>query len=105
MAETPLISTPMRDPATLSRPAFAMPAHACDAHIHVFGPLDQYPCVAHPHYTLPDGAPPLLERMAAALGIERFAIVQPSYYGTDNRCLLDALDRLGVLNLDRKSVV
>ncbi|PCE27478.1 amidohydrolase [Paraburkholderia acidicola] len=95
MAETPLISTPMRDPATLSRPAFAMPAHACDAHMHVFGPLDQYPCVAHPHYTLPDGALAHYLKLMDVLALERFVIVQPSFYGTDNRCLLDTLQVAG----------
>ena len=95
MSTEPLKSTPTRAATTLEKPLFAMPAGACDSHVHVFGPEADYPHVAHPHYTLPDGAPPLLERMTAALGIERFAIVQPSYYGTDNRCLLDALDKLG----------
>jgi predicted TIM-barrel fold metal-dependent hydrolase len=64
--------------------------------VHVFGPQDLYPRVAHPHYTLPDGAPELLDRMTRTLGIGRCAIVQPSYYGIDNRCMLDALDRMGV---------
>ena len=90
-----LTSTPMRDAQTLVRPRFAMPRLACDSHVHVFGPAKAYPAVDKPHYTLPDGALPLLERMTAALGIERFAIVQPSYYGTDNRCLVDALAKRG----------
>ncbi|MGH8779207.1 amidohydrolase family protein [Paraburkholderia sp.] len=91
MAETPLISTPMRDHTTLARPAFDLPAHACDAHMHVFGPLEQYPCVAHPHYTLPDGKLEYYRKLMDTLSLERFVIVQPSFYGTDNRCLLDAL--------------
>lgn len=90
-----LTSTPMRDAQTLSRPRFVVPERACDSHVHVFGPSARYPAVDTPHYTLPDGALPLLERMTAALGIQRFAIVQPSYYGTDNRCLTDALAALG----------
>jgi 2-pyrone-4,6-dicarboxylate lactonase len=95
MSTQPLTSTPMRDASTLTRPRFAMPAGACDSHVHVFGAAAQYPSVDQPHYTLPDGAPELLERMTASLGIDRFAIVQPSYYGTDNRCMLHALDQLG----------
>jgi predicted TIM-barrel fold metal-dependent hydrolase len=85
----------MRGASTLTRPGFEMPAGACDSHVHVFGPQARYPRVPEPHYTLPDGEPALLERMTLALGIDRFAIVQPSYYGTDNRCLLDALEHLG----------
>jgi 2-pyrone-4,6-dicarboxylate lactonase len=69
-----------------------MPAGACDSHVHVFGPPETYICVPQPHYTLPDGAPRLLQRMTQAMALDRFAIVQPSYYGTDNRCMLDALD-------------
>jgi len=95
MTTQPLTSTPMRDASTLTRARFAMPPDACDSHVHVFGPAATYPNVDEPHYTLPDGAPEQLERMTAALGIERFAIVQPSYYGTDNRCMLDALAHLG----------
>jgi predicted TIM-barrel fold metal-dependent hydrolase len=95
MSHDVLTSTPTRDADTLAKPLFAMPSGACDSHVHVFGPEDAYPRVDHPHYTLPDGPVPLLTRMGGALGIERFAIVQPSFYGTDNRCLLDALGTLG----------
>jgi predicted TIM-barrel fold metal-dependent hydrolase len=95
MASEILVPTSTRDADTLSRPAFPMPAGACDSHVHVFGPVDRYPHVAQPHYTLPDGPPPLLDRMTRGLGLDRFAIVQPSFYGTDNRCMLDALDELG----------
>ena len=90
-----LTSTATRDAATLTRALYAMPANACDGHVHVFGPESHYPRVPHPHYTLPDGEPPLLRAMGDALGLRRFAIVQPSYYGTDNRCMLDGLDALG----------
>jgi predicted TIM-barrel fold metal-dependent hydrolase len=90
-----LQSTPTRAASTLTAPAFTMPQGACDSHVHVFGPEAGYPRVAHPHYTLPDGSAEQLDAMTRVLGIERFAIVQPSFYGTDNRCMLDALDRLG----------
>jgi 2-pyrone-4,6-dicarboxylate lactonase len=95
MAETPLISTPMRDYETLSRPSFTMPALACDAHMHVFGPEDKYPKVEHPHYTLPDGKLAHYLQMMSVLQLKRFVIVQPSFYGTDNRCLIDALHVAG----------
>jgi 2-pyrone-4,6-dicarboxylate lactonase len=90
-----LISKPMRDAQTLSRPNFIMPAAACDSHVHVFGSETLYPRVERPHYTLPDGNLLQLERMTRALMLERFVIVQPSFYGTDNRCMLDALDAAG----------
>ena len=89
--EEPLVSEPMRPLDTIERPAFAVPAGACDVHMHVFGPLDRYPCVPHPHYTLPEGNLDHFRKLMAVLGLERFVIVQPSFYDTDNRCLLDAL--------------
>lgn len=93
--ETPLVSTPMRDCQTLERPAFAVPDLACDAHMHVFGPLDRYPCVERPHYTLPDGKLAQYLRLMEVLKLKRFVIVQPSFYGTDNRCMIDALEVAG----------
>jgi predicted TIM-barrel fold metal-dependent hydrolase len=71
-----------------------LPAGACDCHTHVVGDAAAYPMVADRHYT-PGPAPhdALLQHMART-GLERVVIVQPSFYGTDNRCLLDSLDGL-----------
>jgi predicted TIM-barrel fold metal-dependent hydrolase len=63
--------------------------------VHVFESAERYPSVHKPHYTLPDGSLGKLKRMADAMMIERFVIVQPSYYGTDNSCMLDALAAAG----------
>lgn len=93
--EEPLVSQPMRPIETLERPKFAMPAGACDSHMHVFGPLETYPCVEFPHYTPPDGELGHFRRLMPVLGFDRFVIVQPSFYGTDNSCLLDALAAAG----------
>lgn len=93
--EEPLVSQPMRPAETLERPVFAMPEDAVDAHMHIFGPLDLYPCVAHPHYTLPDGTLDQFHDVMRVLGLRRFVIVQPSFYGTDNRCLIDNLKAAG----------
>ena len=89
------MSKPMCDPSTLTRPAFTMPAGACDSHVHVFEAAARYPSVAMPHYTLPDGGLEKLQRMTEVLALQRFVIVQPSYYGTDNSCMLDALSAAG----------
>jgi 2-pyrone-4,6-dicarboxylate lactonase len=90
-----LVSKPMRGARTLTPPAFPVPAGTCDSHVHVFGPESRYPSVAAPHYTLPDGDLRQLQGMAEALDLQRFVIVQPSYYGTDNSCMLDALTAAG----------
>lgn len=89
--EEPLVPEPMRPLDTVQRPAFDVPSGACDTHMHVFGPVDRYPHVRHPHYTLPPGDLGHYRRLLDRLGLERFVIVQPSFYGTDNACLLDAL--------------
>jgi 2-pyrone-4,6-dicarboxylate lactonase len=72
-----------------------MPAHACDTHMHAFGPLDRYPSVATPRYDHPGGSLQQYASVAAALEIERMVFVQPSFYGTDNSFLLEALEKVG----------
>jgi predicted TIM-barrel fold metal-dependent hydrolase len=84
------------------KPSWKAPALSCDCHFHVFGPYDRFPLDAGRHY---DPAPALIPaylRVAEALGIGRMVIVQPSVYGTDNECSLDAAARFG---LDRARVV
>lgn len=63
----------------------------CDCHMHVFGDAAAYPGAANRTYS--PSPKPLAEydQVAAALGIQRIVIVQPSAYGADNRCTLDAL--------------
>jgi 2-pyrone-4,6-dicarboxylate lactonase len=95
MTSTILTSKPMRGADTLTRPVFEMPAGACDSHVHVFESAARYRSVDTPHYTLPDGNLEKLQRMTEVLGLQRFVIVQPSYYGTDNSCMLDALVAAG----------
>ena len=81
-----------RDPDAGLAPAFAAPAHACDAHFHIFGPVEKYPHVTTDLRYAPPHAPlDAYMRIARRLGIERFVLVQPSAYGLDNSCLLDAM--------------
>jgi 2-pyrone-4,6-dicarboxylate lactonase len=80
-------------------PVFRAPPLACDAHFHVFGPADRYP-----HGGVNEKlryAPPLAPlsdylELAKLLGIERFVFVQPSAYGRDNACMLDAMREIGI---------
>jgi 2-pyrone-4,6-dicarboxylate lactonase len=95
MTSVVLTSKPMRSAQTLSPPGFRVPAGACDSHVHVFGPASRYPSVDKPHYTLPDGNLLQLQSMAEALNLQRLVIVQPSFYGTNNSCMLDALSAIG----------
>lgn len=88
-----LQTTPMRPAGTNTRPRFPMPPGACDAHFHVFEP--GFPHVPDPLYTFPDGTLEHYLSMAGVLGIERMVLVQPTFYGTDNRLLAEVLLRLG----------
>ena len=97
MSKVPLISLPLRPLESISKPIFAVPAGAWDVHVHIFGPEHRYPHVAEPHYTLPDGTLAQYRRLMPVIGVHRFAIVQPSFYGTDNSCLLDTLDEIGAV--------
>ena len=76
-------------------PAFAAPLLSCDCHFHVFGPAARYPHGADLRY--PPPLAPLTDYLALArrLGFERFVFVQPSAYGRDNRCMLDAMEEMG----------
>ena len=77
-------------------PAYAAPRNACDAHFHVFGPAERYPHVTTDLRYRPPHAP-LAEYLAIArcLGFTRFVFVQPSAYGLDNACMLDAMAEVG----------
>jgi predicted TIM-barrel fold metal-dependent hydrolase len=89
----PLITTPMRDAQTNSLPRFTVPPNSCDCHLHVFEAA--YPHVPEPLYTFPEATLVQYQRVAQHLGLERMVLVQPSFYGTDNRLLLDVLERVG----------
>jgi predicted TIM-barrel fold metal-dependent hydrolase len=72
-----------------------MPALACDAHCHVFGPAAKFPYAADRAYTPPDAPKERLAALHKILGIERAVVVQASCHGTDNRAMLDAIATSG----------
>ncbi|MEE1865870.1 amidohydrolase family protein [Pseudomonas auratipiscis] len=78
-----------------NRPAISIPSGACDCHVHVFGPTERFPYCASRAYT---PAPALVEDLMEhqrILGLDRVVVVQASVYGSDNRCTLDAIARIG----------
>lgn len=77
-------------------PNGGLPRGAVDTHFHVFGPASRYPYALGRSYTPPDASLASYCAMAAGLGIARAVIVQPSPYGTDNRCLLDVLEQQAI---------
>ncbi len=76
---------------------FTAPANACDAHFHVFDPADKYPYGSDQLRYAPPLAP-LSEylQLAKHLGLTRYVFVQPSAYGRDNSCMLDAMREVGI---------
>ena len=84
--QPPLAAGPDLDPR---EPDFAVPANACDCHVHVFDkPSVQ---IADRRYTAPEA---LLETYLTThrkLSLTRAVIVQPSVYGTDNRTTMNAI--------------
>ena len=68
----------------------------CDCHHHIYNPIEfPYPdkSTTQPAATAEDYL-----YLKEKLGIKRNVIVQPSCYGTDNACTLDALQNLGQNN-------
>jgi predicted TIM-barrel fold metal-dependent hydrolase len=88
-----LQTLPMRAAETNTKPRFAVPPLSCDAHFHVFE--TGFPHVPAPLYSFPDATLTQYQRVAEWLGIERMALVQPTYYGTDNSLLVQTLQKLG----------
>jgi 2-pyrone-4,6-dicarboxylate lactonase len=76
-------------------PDFRAPPESCDAHFHVFGPGERYPYSADLRYKPPLAPLEDYLQLARHLGIERYVFVQPSAYGRNNACLLDALRTVG----------
>src|ERR1035437_5827843 len=65
----------------------------CDAHFHVFGPASAYPVIPEVRYAAPLATFEDYTAHVRALDIARFVFVQPSAYGRDNSCMLDAMRR------------
>lgn len=85
------------------RPRMRPPSGTVDAHVHVFDP-GRYPYSTSRTYTPGAATLEALQQHHAHLGLHRAVLVQPSVYGTDNGCLLEAL-RLGDKGLRGIAVV
>jgi predicted TIM-barrel fold metal-dependent hydrolase len=85
--------------ATASQPMtavnFSVPAGACDTHTHIFGDPRTFPFSPKAPYKPETASIDEMRSLHRALHMDRVVIVQPSVYGTDNRCTLDAVKQLG----------
>ncbi|NNF54512.1 MAG: amidohydrolase family protein [Acidimicrobiales bacterium] len=66
---------------------------ACDTHVHFYN--SSYPVAPTATLLPPNASVDDYLAVQAALGLDRVVIVQPTTYGTDNRCQLEAAARLG----------
>src|ERR1043165_3858203 len=73
---------------------FDIPRGACDCHVHVFDPA-RFPYFNGRVYTPPEATADDLLNLQNALHFDRVVIVQPSVYGVDNACTLNAMKTLG----------
>lgn len=84
----------------------ALPAGACDAHLHVFDPRfgtrsdTRFDTRFGAHATAADYA-----QLRGAMGLERAVIVQPRAHGTDNQVTLNAIQSLGAASTRGIAVV
>ena len=73
---------------------FDVPEQACDCHVHAFDP-QRFPFAASRTYTPEPATAAQLLAIHRAVHVSRVVIVQPSVYGTDNSCILDAIKQYG----------
>ncbi len=74
---------------------FDLPRGACDCHVHVFGDPATFPFAQKRTYTPPPASLEELLELQRDLRLDRVVVVQPSVYGTDNACTVDAVRRMG----------
>src|SRR5688572_3058825 len=75
------------------QPRLEAPPGATDTHMHIFD--CRFPTVPNPVVQPPDAPVSEYLKVRERLGVERSVVVQPSAYGADNSCTLDAIATLG----------
>jgi D-galactarolactone isomerase len=75
------------------KPKLKAPPGACDTHMHIYD--HRFPKAATAKILAPDASVADYLKMRARLGIARTVVVQPSAYGKDNRCTLEAMAAIG----------
>ncbi len=93
-SSAPFVSLPPTIPGpdkNVRPPRVRFPAGACDCHAHIFGPQREFPFASGHGYVPPEASVESYVEMLRTLGCERAVIVQPSIYGSDNRCTVAAL--------------
>lgn len=79
----------------MTRPRLKAPPGACDTHMHIYGAPERFPFAPGPAHKPPPASVEDYLTMLDRIGVERVVVVQPAGYGTDNRCTVDAVARMG----------
>src|SRR5260370_6217608 len=80
-------------PESEGRPRLKARAGTCDTHMHIYD--RRYPKAPTAKIDAPDAPVSAYLKVRERLVIERTVVVQPSTYGTDNSCTLEAMRSLG----------
>src|SRR5271165_2013386 len=75
------------------QPHLKAPIGTCDTHMHIYERM--YPKAPTAKIDAQDAPVSEYLKVRARLGIDRSVVVQPSTYGTDNRCTLAAMKAMG----------
>jgi predicted TIM-barrel fold metal-dependent hydrolase len=73
---------------------FKVPAGACDCHTHIFGDPQKFPFATPRVYTPETASIEEMRSLHNTLHIKRVVVVQPTVYGTDNACTIDAVKQM-----------
>ena len=77
----------------MDTPALKAPPGACDCHMHVYE--DRFALAPSATFKPPHAPAAEYQKVQAALGLQRVVVVQPTGYGFDNTCTLEAMAVLG----------
>ncbi len=83
----------MNKTAMHSKPLLKAPPGACDCHMHFFD--SRFPLSANARGHEPDASVAAYREVQQRLGLQRVVVVQSTAYGRDNRCMLEAIAKLG----------
>ena len=77
----------------------------CDTHVHIIGSQPDYSMAPERRYTPGIATVESLQAHLQSQGLERAVIIQPSIYGFDNRCTLDALQAMRAMRINARGVL
>src|SRR4030095_6096867 len=74
-------------------PKLKAPPNACDCHMHIYD--DRFPAATNATLKPPNASVDDYRLLQKRIGTTRVVVVTPSTYGTDNRCMVNAVAKLG----------